>query len=148
MSADLLARLAQCEYLGARPIEDSNAMSEYSKRVSLRRKAELTEVCSITAFDGFLPPATERHHQLLLPALQLVVGTLVSFGADTQVAVRQALTFVGGQRENLLIALKDCASVPTMPALREAHLIVTLLSIILPSVSEDDIVSESTRDGT
>lgn len=39
-------------------------------------------------FDGFLPPATERHHQLLLPALQLVVGALVSFGAETAVAAR------------------------------------------------------------
>ena len=109
-----------------------------------RRQWRLTLTSLVSesvAFDGFLPPAAERHHQLLLPALQLVVGTLVSFGAETQVAVRQALTFVGGQRENLLIALKDCAVNPNMPALREAHLIVTLLGIILPSISEDDIVS-------
>lgn len=141
MSADLLNRLAQCEYLAARPIEDTQAMSEWlvPSRVVLRPCAESLTL-SLPAFDGFLPPATERHHQLLLPALQLVVGALVSFGADTQVAVRQALAFVGGQRENLLIALKDCAANPTMPALREAHLVVTLLGIILPSVSEEDIV--------
>jgi nuclear pore complex protein Nup205 len=92
-------------------------------------------------FDGFIPPATERHHQLLLPALQLVVSTIVSFGSDTQVATRQAFAFVTGQRENLLVALKDCAAQQTVPLLREAQLIVTLLSVILPSISDEDLVS-------
>lgn len=110
-------------------------------------------------FDGFLPPATERHHQLLLPALQLVVGALVSFGAETSVAARhvrlsralpgfvltfsssQAIAFVGGQRETLLIALKDCTAAQTVASLREAHLIVTLLGIVLPSISDEDLVS-------
>lgn len=139
MSAELLSRLADCEYLSARPLEDANAMGELRAAPFVRMLADRRFLPA--AFDGFLPPATERHHQLLLPALQLAVSTLVSFGSDTQVAVRQAVKFVNGQRENLLIAIKDCAARPTMPALREAHLIVTLLSIILPSVSEEDIVS-------
>lgn len=40
-------------------------------------------------FDGFVPHAGERHHELLLPALQLVVGTLVAFGVETAVATQQ-----------------------------------------------------------
>lgn len=53
-------------------------------------RAALTSYSTISIeFDGFVPPTTERHHQLLLPALQLVVGTLVSFGAETALANRQ-----------------------------------------------------------
>ncbi|KDE08259.1 hypothetical protein MVLG_01525 [Microbotryum lychnidis-dioicae p1A1 Lamole] len=125
MDAEVLAKLADCDYLGARPVADTNSMD----------------------FEGFLPPASERHHQLLLPALQLVVGTLVSFGADTQIATRQALAFVRGQRENLLVALKDCANLQTASSLREAHLIVTLLSIVLPSVSDEDLTTLSSFGG-
>ncbi|GAA6005529.1 hypothetical protein JCM10207_005238 [Rhodosporidiobolus poonsookiae] len=125
LGAELLARLADCEYLGARPLTEASAMD----------------------FDGFLPPATERHHQLLLPALQLVVNTLVSFGADTSAATRQALAFIAGQRENLLIALKDCAALQTVSLLRQAHLIVTLLSIVLPTVSDEDLATLSSFGG-
>lgn len=95
----------------------------------------------IADFDGFLPAATERHHQLLLPALQLVVGTLVSFGPETTVAARQAHAFIAGQRENLLIALKDCSTTQNISLMREAHLIVTLLGIVLPTISDDELVS-------
>lgn len=65
----------------------------------------------------------------------------MSFGSDTQVASRQAFAFITGQRENLLVALKDCAAQQTVPLLREAQLIVTLLSVILPSISDEDLVS-------
>lgn len=92
-------------------------------------------------FDGFIPATAERHHQLLLPALQLVVGTLVSFGPETTVAARQAHAFIAGQRENLLIALKDCATSQNVALMREAHLIVTLLSIVLPTISTEELVS-------
>ncbi|BGP12970.1 hypothetical protein JCM10213_006609 [Rhodosporidiobolus nylandii] len=125
LGAELLTRLAECEYLGARPLADSSSMD----------------------FDGFLPPATERHHQLLLPALQLVVNTLVSFGSDTSVATRQATAFLDGQRENLLIALKDCAANQTVSLLKEAHLIVTLLGIVLPTVAEEDLATLSSFGG-
>ncbi|GAA5853541.1 hypothetical protein JCM8547_002499 [Rhodosporidiobolus lusitaniae] len=125
LSAELLTKLADCEYLGARPLADTSAMD----------------------FDGFLPPASERHHQLLLPALQLVVNTLVSFGADTSVATRQASAFIAGQRENLLIAMKDCAATQTVALLREAHLIVTLLSIVLPTIPEEDFTTLSSFGG-
>ncbi|GAA5862929.1 hypothetical protein JCM1840_002329 [Sporobolomyces johnsonii] len=125
LNAELLTRLAECEYLGARPVADASAMD----------------------FDGFLPPATERHHQLLLPALQLVVGTLVSFGAETTVATRQAHAFITGQRENLLIALKDCATTQTVSLLREAHLIVTLLSIVLPTIPDEELSTPSSFGG-
>lgn len=30
----------------------------------------------------FLPPATERYHQLLLPALQLLVAVLATMGRE------------------------------------------------------------------
>ncbi|GAA6062083.1 hypothetical protein JCM10212_006506 [Sporobolomyces blumeae] len=125
LNAELLSRLAECEFLGSRPIADGSGMD----------------------FDGFLPATTERHHQLLLPALQLAVGTLVSFGTETSVATRQAHSFIAGQRENLLIALKDCAATQTVPLLREAHLIVTLLGIVLPTISDDELSTISSFGG-
>lgn len=125
LNAELLSRLAECEYLGSRPVADSASMD----------------------FDGFLPATTERHHQLLLPALQLVVGTLVSFGPETSVAARQAHAFIAGQRENLLIALKECAANKTVSLMREAHLIVTLLGIVLPTISDDELTTFSSFGG-
>ncbi|GAA5979980.1 hypothetical protein JCM10908_001488 [Rhodotorula pacifica] len=125
LGAEVLSRLAECEYLGARPLADADSME----------------------FDGFIPPATERHHQLLLPALQLAVSTIVSFGSDTQVATRQAFAFVTGQRENLLVALKDCAAQQTVPLLREAQLIVTLLTVILPAISDESLATLSSFGG-
>ncbi|GAA5896324.1 Nup192p [Sporobolomyces salmoneus] len=125
LNAELLIRLADCEYLGARPVADTSAMD----------------------FDGFLPATTERHHQLLLPALQLVVGTLVSFGPETTVAARQAHAFIAGQRENLLIALKDCATTQNIALMREAHLIVTLLNVVLPTISDEESTTFSSFGG-
>ncbi|GAA5985830.1 hypothetical protein JCM5350_006906 [Sporobolomyces pararoseus] len=125
LNAALLSRLAECEYLGSRPTSESSPMD----------------------FDGFLPATTERHHQLLLPALQLVVGTLVSFGPETTVAARQAHAFISGQRENLLIALKDCATTQNVALMREAHLIVTLLSIVLPTISDEELTTFSSFGG-
>lgn len=142
LGAELLNRLADCEYLGARPLADASAMGALTVAPSVSVSADTR--CPAD-FEGFLPPATERHHQLLLPALQLVVNTLVSFGSETSVATRQALAFIAGQRENLLIALKDCAANQTVSLLREAHLIVTLLSIVLPTVSDDDLVRTPPR---
>ncbi|GAA5922074.1 uncharacterized protein JCM15063_003177 [Sporobolomyces koalae] len=125
LQAELLSRLASCQYLETRPVAESSS----------------------TDFDGFLPATTERHHQLLLPALQLVVGTLVSFGPETTVASRQAHAFVAGQRENLLIALKDCAATQNVALMREAHLIVTLLTIVSGSVSDEELTTFSSFGG-
>ncbi|GAA5875841.1 hypothetical protein JCM16303_004016 [Sporobolomyces ruberrimus] len=125
LNSELLSRLAECEYLGSRPVADTSAMD----------------------FDGFIPATAERHHQLLLPALQLVVGTLVSFGPETTVAARQAHAFIAGQRENLLIALKDCATSQNVALMREAHLIVTLLSIVLPTISTEELTTFSSFGG-
>lgn len=89
------------------------------------------------------------------------MGTCVSFGADTALANRQvclvshphmqvvagadiarlqAMSFVAGQRETLLTALKECATQQTIASLQEAHLIITLLGIILPVVAEEELV--------
>jgi nuclear pore complex protein Nup205 len=92
MNAELLSRLAECEYLGARPLNDSSSMGAFLILCTSLSICLFSSV-PVLDFDGFLPPATERHHQLLLPALQLVVGTLVSFGADTTVATRQVSHF-------------------------------------------------------
>lgn len=50
------------------------------------------------------------------------------------------MAFLSGQRENLVIALKNATANQTVASLREAHLIVTILSIVLPSISDDDLV--------
>ena len=125
LQSGIVTTLAQSEFLGARPQVDEGAME----------------------FDGFLPPATERHHQLLLPALQLVVGTLVAFGAETPAASQQAVAFVNGQRETLLLALKDCQAGLTVNALKEAQLIVSLLGVVLPSVGEEELSTLSSFGG-
>ncbi|KAI5480028.1 nuclear pore complex protein Nup205 [Pseudohyphozyma bogoriensis] len=125
LSAGLFTKLAQCEYLGARPQVDSTPMD----------------------FDGFLPPASERHHQLLLPALQLIVGTIVSFGQEMLIATREAIAFISGQRENLVIALRNASTTQTVSSLREAHLVVTLLSAVLPAISEEDLTTLSSYGG-
>ncbi|KAM0793089.1 hypothetical protein ACM66B_000571 [Microbotryomycetes sp. NB124-2] len=125
LNAELLTRLGECEFLTARPLDDTSLME----------------------FDGFLPSTTERHHQILLPALQLVVSTLTSFGSETAIATRQAQAFVAGQRENLLIALRNCTISQTLSSMQEARLIVTLLSIILPCVTENEMTALSAFGG-
>lgn len=40
-----------------------------------------------------------------------------------------------------MLALKDCAAQPTISSLQEAHLIVTLLGIVTPSIPDEDLVS-------
>ncbi|KAK4058181.1 hypothetical protein OIO90_000920 [Microbotryomycetes sp. JL221] len=125
VNAELLTKLGDCEFLSTRPLDDTSAMD----------------------LEGFLPSTSERHHQLLLPALQLVVSTLTSFGSETAIATRQAEAFVAGQRENLLIALKNCAVSQTLSQMQEARLIVTLLGIILPSISDEQMVSLSAYGG-
>ncbi|KAK4703077.1 hypothetical protein P7C70_g3143, partial [Phenoliferia sp. Uapishka_3] len=118
LDANLLGRLSECEYLGARPEDDA----------------------SMTDFDGFVPPSAERHHELLLPALQLVIASLVAFGSQSPMATQQAMTFVNGQRDTMVVSLRNAATNPTGPSLREAHLIVTLLGIVLPTVSVESLV--------
>ncbi|KAK4054774.1 hypothetical protein OIV83_000698 [Microbotryomycetes sp. JL201] len=125
LNADLLTKLGDCEFLTAQSLEDAASME----------------------FDGFLPSTTERYHQILLPALQLGVSALTSFGADTAIATRQAQAFVVGQRENLLIALRNCTTSQSLSSMQEARLIVTLMTIILPSVSDDEMTALSAFGG-
>jgi nuclear pore complex protein Nup205 len=137
LSAGALSKLAECNYLGSRPnaYEPSLGTPWFA-----RMKVDQTEHFT-TDLDGFLPAAKERHHQLLFSALQFIVGTLVSFGYETPVASQQAMAFVFAQRETLLVAIGDCKVHQSIASLKETHLIVTLLSIVLPSVSDGDLVS-------
>lgn len=87
LTAELFGKLAQCDYLGARPEDEPASMGQLFARLFLFPLP--ADIFLPSEFDGFLPNPSERHHQLLLPALQLVVGTLVSFGAEATTATTQ-----------------------------------------------------------
>ncbi|KAG8931084.1 hypothetical protein FRC02_003259 [Tulasnella sp. 418] len=105
--------LAQCDFIGARPQNDQAFLD----------------------YDSFLPSAIERHHQILIPALQLAVSVLSTVGA-LPVVSKQALDFVLSHRATFLHLLNDNSSTTSLAILRELNLLVALCSFILPSVDE------------
>ncbi|KAH8919140.1 hypothetical protein BT69DRAFT_516151 [Atractiella rhizophila] len=115
--------LVNCEFLSARPPSDPSGM----------------------VVDNFVPPVIERHHQLLLPALQLVTSILFSYPNAPPHRIRSlAWTFVQSQREILLTTLRDAHRARGgYTILREARLVVFLLRTCWAVIPEDELTLPS-----
>ncbi|KAG8983033.1 hypothetical protein FRB90_006360 [Tulasnella sp. 427] len=116
LDARIFGLLAHCEFLEARPQNDHAFLD----------------------FDSFLPTAVQRYHQIIIPALQLVVSILSAAGQAPMV-VKQALDFVLAQRKTILALLTDHWDHLTLSRLKDLQLLVALCSFVLPAV--DDLLS-------
>ncbi|OAV96557.1 hypothetical protein PTTG_01001 [Puccinia triticina 1-1 BBBD Race 1] len=121
IDAQLLVRLGQCNYLSGSP-----------QSLSLHQE-----------FDMFIPSASERYHQLLLPALQLVAGVLISLGSESGLATREALNFINAQREMIMTCIRSAGMLTSSVGIQELLLITTILRIALPAVGDQEIASST-----
>ncbi|KAF9815688.1 hypothetical protein IEO21_04405 [Rhodonia placenta] len=113
--------LADCDYLDARPEADQAFIDR----------------------DSFLPSAIQRYHQLFLPALQLVLGMLVTLGHRHTTAANQALQFLSGHRDTIALLLKNEFDEPSLSVMEEIRLIISLCSNVLQLVPKTELVSTS-----
>ncbi|KAG9045001.1 hypothetical protein FS837_007191 [Tulasnella sp. UAMH 9824] len=116
LDARIFGLLAHCEFLEARPQNDHAFLD----------------------FDSFLPTAVQRYHQIIIPALQLVVSILSAAG-QVPTVLKQALDFVLAQRKTILALLTDHWDHLTLSRLKDLQLVVSLCSFVLPAV--DDLLS-------
>jgi len=121
IDAKLLVRLGQCNYLSSSP-------------QSLSPNQE---------FDMFIPSASERYHQLLLPALQLVACVLISLGSESGLATREALSFIDAQREMIMTCIRSAGMLTSSIGIQELLLITSILRIALPAVGDQEIASST-----
>ncbi|KAG0147222.1 hypothetical protein CROQUDRAFT_43203 [Cronartium quercuum f. sp. fusiforme G11] len=132
IEAKALSRLGQCNYLGR------------------SSQGQLTN----PEFDTFIPSASERYHQLLLPALQLVTSILIALGPDSPAAAREAsaflstsfcyaVAFIAAQREMLITCLRSPVNLVSSVGIQEMHLITTILRIALPLISDQEMASST-----
>ncbi|KAI0759191.1 nucleoporin Nup186/Nup192/Nup205 [Irpex lacteus] len=84
---------------------------------------------------SFLPSATQRYHQLLLPSLQAVAGVIAALGSKHLTAANQAHTFT--------ILLKTETEDLSISVLEEMRLVVSLGSSVLSAVPKTELVSTS-----
>ncbi|KAI9142102.1 nucleoporin Nup186/Nup192/Nup205 [Paraphysoderma sedebokerense] len=110
LEAGVVECLADCEFLDVRPDLEGNAMQ--------------------VDYEGFLPPATQRYHQLLTPALQLLVGILSSTGRDNATATKRLSSFVIAHSETLVTILKDRVPKVTISGLTELQLVTSIFSFL------------------
>lgn len=82
----------------------------------------------------------QRYHQIIIPALQLVVSILSAAG-QVPAVLKQALDFVLAQRKTILALLTDHWDQLTLSRLKDLQLVVSLCSFVLPAV--DDLVRRS-----
>lgn len=83
LEAQLLPILAQCDYLDTRPEADQ----AFIGRCPLACAIFITD--AIADQGSFLPPAIQRYHQLLMPALQVVDGIIATLGTRHTTASQQ-----------------------------------------------------------
>ncbi|EGG11345.1 uncharacterized protein MELLADRAFT_76626 [Melampsora larici-populina 98AG31] len=121
IEAKILARLGECNYLGR------------------SSQAQLTD----PEFDTFIPSASERYHQLLLPALQLVASILIALGSESSTAAREAVSFIAAQREMLITCLRSPVNLSTSVGIQEVHLVTTILRIALPLIGDQEMASST-----
>ncbi|TIB79211.1 hypothetical protein E3Q23_00370 [Wallemia mellicola] len=130
LDAQIFTVLAQCEFVSCRPSGEESLMD----------------------YESFLPPATERYHQLLLPTLQLASTVLSSVGVTSAVAAKEvgdiirnryALGFVYAHREVFLEILRDNPTLTSLALVQEHHLIVCILHQVKSVVSDDELISPS-----
>lgn len=98
VESGLIPSLAECDFIDARPELDQAFVGELYF-TSYERVWTLTNVClfyllmlraSLTDNGSFLPSATQRYHQLLLPSLQAVAGVIAALGSKHLTAANQA----------------------------------------------------------
>ncbi|KAI9616677.1 hypothetical protein KEM48_005093 [Puccinia striiformis f. sp. tritici PST-130] len=121
IDAKLLVRLGQCNYLSSSP----QSLSPHQE------------------FDMFIPSASERYHQLLLPALQLVTCVLISLGSESGLATREASSFINAQREMLMTCIRSAGMLTSSIGIQELLLITSILRIALPAVGDQEIASST-----
>ncbi|KAA1100620.1 hypothetical protein PGTUg99_029313 [Puccinia graminis f. sp. tritici] len=121
IDAKLLVRLGQCNYLSSSP----QSLSPHEE------------------FDMFIPSASERYHQLLLPSLQLVACVLISLGSESGLATREALSFINAQREMIMTCIRSASMLTSSIGIQELLLITSILRIALPAVGDQEIASST-----
>ncbi|KAI9604943.1 hypothetical protein H4Q26_002913 [Puccinia striiformis f. sp. tritici PST-130] len=121
IDAKLLVRLGQCNYLSSSP----QSLSPHQE------------------FDMFIPSASERYHQLLLPPLQLVTCVLISLGSESGLATQEASSFINAQRETLMTCIRSAGMLTSSIGIQESLLITSILQIALPAVGDQEIVGKA-----
>lgn len=125
LEAQLLPMLARFDYLDATPEVDQAFMNR----------------------DSFLPSAIQRYHQLLAPALQLVVALSATLGPKHITAMHQTREFMTSHSDTFVILLKnEPLSVP-QSLLDELYLVVILCATVLPLVPKTELLSTNSGFG-
>ncbi|KAK2465538.1 hypothetical protein APHAL10511_002430 [Amanita phalloides] len=125
LEAQVLPILARCDYVDATPEANQAFMDR----------------------DSFLPSAIQRYHQLLMPALELVVALLSMLGAKHTTTVNQAREFLTSHSDTITILLKN--EPPNVPQslLDELYLVISLCANVLPSVPKTEMLSTNSGFG-
>ncbi|CUA76159.1 Nuclear pore complex protein Nup205 [Rhizoctonia solani] len=115
--ARVLAVLAQCDFLNARPEKD----------VDFRN------------LESFLPSALERYHQILVPALEIATSVVSTIGSDSPNVAKQAFNFILTHRETCLMLFTTEETYLPLASVRELHLFVSLCALVAPHVEAKDL---------
>ncbi|CCM02106.1 uncharacterized protein FIBRA_04183 [Fibroporia radiculosa] len=121
LEARVIPILAGCDYLDARP-EGDQAFLDH---------------------DTFLPSAIQRYHQLVLPTLQLVSGMVVTLGNRHTTATTQALQFLSGHRDTVILLLKNEVDELSLSLMEEIRLLVSLSASVIQLVPKTELLSNS-----
>ena len=121
LDCQLFSILAQCEFISCRPSGEETIMD----------------------YDSFIPPSTERYHQLLLPTLQLISTVISNVGSTSTIAAKDAVGFVYGHKEILLEILRDNPALTSLSLVKEHHLIVCILEQVQNAIDDEELISSS-----
>ncbi|KAF8622638.1 hypothetical protein AX15_006886 [Amanita polypyramis BW_CC] len=125
LEAQALPVLARCDYIDATPEADQAFMDR----------------------DSFLPSAIQRYHQLLMPALELVVTLLAVLGTKHMTVMNQAREFLTSHNDTIAILLKNEPAYAPQSLLDELYLVVILCANVLPSVPKTEMLSTNSGFG-
>ncbi|GAA96917.1 uncharacterized protein L969DRAFT_105492 [Mixia osmundae IAM 14324] len=125
LDSQLFTALGACTFLRSPPESDPEGMD----------------------IESYIPSPNERYHQLLLPALQLVVLTISSVSDDSVAAARQALQFAIAQSDGLIACLHAVIQAPSLIGLQETRLIAQLMCGAVAVASDDDLASPTSLGG-
>ncbi|KAI0789160.1 nucleoporin Nup186/Nup192/Nup205 [Abortiporus biennis] len=94
--------------------------------------------------DGFLPAATQRYHQLLLAALQVVSAISATLGSSHKSTIIQVQNFLEYHKDTLNLVLKSDADILSDAILEEICMIIKLCTQVLQFVEQSgDVIGNA-----
>ncbi|THH28187.1 hypothetical protein EUX98_g6010 [Antrodiella citrinella] len=119
LNSGVLQTLSRCDFLDARPETDDDTSDD----------------CD------YLPSISQRYHQMLMPALQIGSGMLLTLESNHGSVVHQVLEFLNSHRDAFVLLLRNTSSRLSEGTMEDINFLVSICTIVVQGVPSTELHS-------